>query len=146
MEDSMRIKASHYAFPFLLGLTLLQQLDAQSVKSGGSGEQKPPSAATAQVIEDPLGRDTPRGAVLGFIKAIERENYELAAQYLDTKLKPQQRQEVAQQLGEVLNRKLSTNLDRLSRKAEGDLEDGLANNLERVGVVTRESGDVEILL
>src|SRR5262245_26270617 len=118
MEDSMRIKASHYAFPFLLGLTLLQQLDAQSVKSGGSGEQKPPGAATAQVIEDPLGRDTPRGAVLGFIKAIERGKYDLAAEYLDSRLKPQERQELAQQLGEVLNRKLSTKPDTLSKKAE----------------------------
>src|SRR5262245_4594938 len=144
MEDSMRIKVSQYAL--LLGLMLLQQLEAQSVKPGGQGEPKPSGSATTQVAEDPLGRDTPRGAVLGFIRAIERENYELAAQYLDSRPKTQDRQELAQQLGEVLNRKLSTSLDMLSRKAEGDLEDGLANNLERVGIVRSESGEVEILL
>src|SRR5262249_50869721 len=131
MEKSMKIKFAQGVL--LLGLILVQRLEAQATKSGG-GEEKG-SKSAAQVTEDPLGRSTPWGTVFGFIKAIERGNNELAGEYLDSKLKSQERRELARQLGEVLNHELSTNLDRLSKKAEGDLEDGLPNNLERVGVV-----------
>src|SRR5262249_39372054 len=129
----------------LMSLTLLQRLEAQVTKPGGS-EEKASKPTAAQVSEDPRGRGTPWGTVFGFIKAIERGKYDLAAEYLDSKLKLQERRELARQLGEVLNRKLSTNLDTLSKKAEGDLEDGLPNNLERIGAVEGESGSVDILL
>jgi MscS family membrane protein len=143
MEKSMKIRFAQCVL--LLGLTLVQRLEAQATKPGG-GEEKGSKSTTAQVTEDPLGRSTPWGTVFGFIKAIERGNNELAGEYLDSKLKSQERRELARELGEVLNRKLSTNLERLSRKAEGDLEDGLRDNLERIGVVENESGSVDILL
>jgi MscS family membrane protein len=139
----MKIKFVQCAL--LLSLTLLQRLEAQAIKPGAS-EEKVSKSTAAQVSEDALGRGTPWGTVFGFIKAIERGKYDLAAEYLDSKLKPQERRELARQLGEVLNRKLSTDLDTLSKKAEGDLEDGLPNNLERVGVVESPSGNVDILL
>src|SRR5215470_12774345 len=106
MEKSMKIRFAQCML--LLGLTLVQRLEAQATKSGGA-EEKGPKSATAQVTEDPLGRSTPWGTVFGFIKAIERGNNELAGEYLDSKLKSQERRELARKLGEVLNRKLSTN-------------------------------------
>src|SRR5574342_702366 len=45
---------------------------------------KAPAAAPAPP-EDPLGRESPRGTVLGFIKAAGAESYERAAQYLDVR-------------------------------------------------------------
>ena len=95
---------------------------------------------------DPLGRNTPQGTVTGFVRAIQREDYERAAEYLDTRLQPKQRRELARQLGIVLDRKMVANLQGFSNKPEGDLEDGLRTNRDRVGIVKGESGEEEILL
>src|SRR5690349_14140631 len=40
------------------------------------------SAPVAQQTADPLERTTPRGAIAAFIRAVEREDYVLAARYL----------------------------------------------------------------
>jgi len=142
LEDSMRRGISNCLV--LLSLILVQPVAAQSPKPESSrninAEQKPP-------LEDPLGRSTPHGTVTGFIKAAhQQENFERAAEYLDSKLKPRERQELARKLGVVLDRKLLTNPDRLSHKPEGDLEDGIRADRDRIGVITSESGDVDVLL
>lgn len=127
----------------LLSLILLQQLDAQSLKPKGAPntpvEQKEPP-------EDLLGRSTPRGTALGFIKAAQGQTFERAAEYLDSRLRPRDRQELARKLFVVVDRKVSLSPGSLSNKPEGDLEDGLPTSRERIGVVKSESGDVEILL
>src|SRR4030095_11080618 len=57
-----------------------------------------------------------------------------------------ERQELARKLGLVLDRKLSTPLSALSDKREGNLEDGLGPNLDRLGIIPSDSGNVELLL
>ena len=42
---------------------------------------KPAAAPTPPAIADPLGRETPRGTVVGFLRAAQDENYSVAAQY-----------------------------------------------------------------
>ena len=37
------------------------------------------------VLDDPLGRSTPQGTVIGFMKSVDKEDYERAIEYLDTK-------------------------------------------------------------
>jgi MscS family membrane protein len=107
----------------------------------------PSAPATAPTTaEDPLGRSTPRGTVMGFIKATEHQNYVLAAEYLDTKKSPAQAQELARELQIILNLGLSADVDKLSRKPEGDLEDGLRPIRDRVGTVKSESGELDIWL
>jgi MscS family membrane protein len=107
---------------------------------------KAPATAPA-APGDPLGRDSPRGTVLGFIKAAGAENYALAAQYLDVRTTPRAAQELALQLKAVLDRKLSTaDIDQLSAKPEGNLEDGLPADQELLGEVKGNGGSVEILL
>ena len=127
----------------LLSLILVQPAEAQVPKT----ESQPNKVAVQnQPPEDPLGRDTPRGTVTGFLKAINQENFERAAEYLDSKLKPREQQELARKLSVVLDRKLQTELNSLSDKPEGDLGDDLRINRDRVGVVKSDFGDVEILL
>lgn len=106
------------------------------------------AAATAQPApEDPLGRESPRGTVLGFIKAAGAENYERAAQYLDARKNPRAAEELAMQLTVILDRRLSAaDIDLLSAKPEGNLDDDLPPNLDRVGEVRGSRGPVEILL
>lgn len=104
-------------------------------------------ATAAATPEDPLGRETPRGAVLGFIKAAAAETYGRAAQYLNTRRTPGAAEELAQQLKAILDRRLpATDIDLLSPKPEGNLDDDLPPNLERVGEVMGSGGSVDILL
>jgi MscS family membrane protein len=94
-------------------------------------------------MEDPLGRSTPFGTVLGFIKAAEREDLNRAAEYLDTQQLPKQVRKLALDLAAVLD---AADLQDLSRNPEGDTEDGLPPSRERIGVVKTGSGSHEIFL
>lgn len=106
----------------------------------------PPSAQTEDAPADPLGRTTPRGTVLGFIKAAQAGDYGRAAEYLDARHAPGQAQELARQLKVVLDGGLTINLDFLSAKPEGDLEDNPRATRELVGVVTNEGKSRDIFL
>lgn len=114
----------------LLAMPVLAQVPAAPAPS-------PP--AEPAVAEDPLGRTTPRGAVMGFIRAAQRQDYELAAEYLDTQDPPARAQEHARQLQVVLDLGMTADLDNLSRKPEGDLDDGLRLTRDRVGTVVTSS-------
>lgn len=96
--------------------------------------------------EDPLGRSTPYGTVLGFIRATEREDYQRASNYLESKQSAKKKQELAPLLKVVLDRGLKVNVNSLSRKPEGNLDDGLSPNLENVGVAKYEDEGLDILL
>ena len=99
------MKKTFSCYLVLLGLMLLQRADAQ----GGQPAQNPRSTAAepARPVDDPLGRGTPQGAVKGLVEAVKEENLERAAEYLDSRLKPRDRQALAQKLGVVLDRKAS---------------------------------------
>jgi len=76
---------------------------------------------------DPLGRETPRGAVMGFLYAAQDENYSLAAQYFQPatghhRLDPTEEHDLAAQLLAVINQKiLASSLESLSNDPEGRL-------------------------
>jgi MscS family membrane protein len=117
---------------------------AQKVPSPSvSPLQKGTEKATAEPMEDPLGRSTPFGTVLGFIKAVEREDLNRSTEYLDTQQLPKQARKLARELAAVLD---AADLQDLSRKPEGDTEDDLPPSRERVGVLKTGSGVLEIFL
>jgi MscS family membrane protein len=95
---------------------------------------------------DPLGRSTPSGTVMGFMKAVQREDYERAVDYLDTRQPPTQAQQLARQLQLVLNRGFSGALPTPSNINEGTPTPGLRSDQERIGVVKINSVTCEILL
>lgn len=98
-----------------------------------------PVAAVQQNVAppDPLGRDNPRGTVLGFIKASQEEKYSVAIQYFQPQIGRRhsttvEETELAEQLLAILNQKLAGPLDFLSRDPQGRLDDGLPPDQERV--------------
>ncbi len=105
--------------------------------------------AAAAAAEDPLRRETPRGAFMGFVEAVQRGNLAIAADYLQW---PRQRmpigkEDAATQLLFVLNHGFEGNLDRLSREPGGATSDGLPADRERAGTAVLASGErVEIFL
>lgn len=135
------------------------QAIASAVKkaSGSKSKQKAkpaetqPEATPAPVPppaepEDPLGRTTPHGCVLGFLKAAEADDYVKAAQYLNGKRSDKQGEELAAQLKSLLDLGLSANINNLSRSPTGSASDKLAPGKERVGVVKTPQGEIEVLL
>jgi MscS family membrane protein len=93
---------------------------------------------------DRLGRMTPRGTVLGFLRAAQLGDYARAVEYLDVRHTTSHPQEVARQLKVILDRGLAINLDFLSTTPEGDLENIARPNRNLVGVVTDQGKSLEI--
>lgn len=107
------------------------------------GLKKDAAAQAAEPAEDPLGRTTPSGTVLGFIRAAEREDLDRATEYLNTQQVPKRARKLAQDLAAVLD---AAELHDLERRPEGDLGDGLPPDRERIGALKTASGSRDILL
>lgn len=93
-------------------------------------------AAVAPPAADPLGRETPHGAIIGFLKAAQDENYAVATQYFQPlparrRNTPAEEQDLAAQLLAVINQKIPASaLDVMSKDPQGRLDDGLPPNQE----------------
>ena len=96
--------------------------------------------------DDPLGRSTPQGTVVGFLKAVQKEDYDRAVDYLDTRQTGRRARQLSLELHQVLDRGLTVTATALSSKPLGNLDDGLPVNREVVGVVKTKSGEYKILL
>ncbi|HET7107389.1 MAG TPA: mechanosensitive ion channel domain-containing protein [Candidatus Acidoferrum sp.] len=94
----------------------------------------PPSSA---IPSDPLGRETPRGALLGFIKEAQEEHYARAIEYFQPpanrrRHSEQDDEELAAQLLTIFNQKFAGALELTSRDPLGRLDDGLPADQERI--------------
>ena len=106
----------------------------------------PLTASQPEVPKDALGRTTPRGTVLGFVSAARKGDNELAADYLNTRLRGEAATDLARQLFVVLDRCLPARLNELSDKPEGSVSDRLKPDQERAGTVSSDNGNVDIIL
>jgi MscS family membrane protein len=116
--------------------------------------QTPPAASppAAPRLNDPLNRDSPQSAVVSFLDACRTKNFARAGHYLDLRNIPssdsrfQDRPQLAQQLGDILDRDVSFDVASLSRDQSGDLEDGLPPSRERVDSFTLNGKKLDLLL
>jgi MscS family membrane protein len=97
----------------------------------------PPASAAAQQSADSLGRETPHGAIVGFLRAAQEEKYSVATQYFEPApprhhLTPDQQQELAEELLTILNQRFGPILDSISRDPQGRLDDGLPPAQEKI--------------
>jgi MscS family membrane protein len=129
---------------------------ALSLPTGQALAQTPASTTAAKEVlrpatqeapaPDPLGRGSPEGTVIGFLKAAQKGDYDRAVDYLDTKLPRRRARQLAQQLLVVLDQGVKLNVTTLSRNPEGDVKDNLPLNREQIGAVKTETGAVDIML
>jgi MscS family membrane protein len=108
----------------------------------------PPAPAPA-AAEDPLRRETPRGAFMGFVEASQRGDRAQAAEFLQWPPHKMAigKEEAADQLRFILNHGFEGNLDRLSRDPAGSTNDSLPADRERVGAAVLANGErVDIFL
>src|SRR4029434_7675116 len=106
----------------------------------------PPAEVQPEIPKDTLGRNTPRGTVIGFLNAARKGNAEIASLYLNTPLRGAEAEERARQLAIVLNRRLPPRLNELSEKPEGSVPDPLKPDEDLVGTISTSQGDLDILV
>jgi MscS family membrane protein len=105
-----------------------------------------PSTAQPEIPKDSLGRTTPRGTVIGFLAAARKGEYQVAAEYLNTKLHGKAAAVLAYKLSTVLDRRLPARLNQLSDQPEGSQFDPLNLNHDLVGNINTNNGSMKILL
>jgi MscS family membrane protein len=124
------VAKSASVFPPICVLLLVLGIPAAA---GGNAQiiQRTPAAATAPSAtnsSDPLelGRDTPRGTVIGFIRAAQSENYDIAVQYFEPRRRAsiEPEQELARQLLAILNARFAGSLDSITNDPMGRQEGG----------------------
>ena len=111
----------------------------------------PNSGQTPVIQPDPLGRDNPRGTILGFIRAAQDEKYSIAIQYFQPaprRMRPttEEETELAEQLLTLLNHKFAGPLDFVSKDPLGRLDDGLPEEQEKVSGVLGTTDEFPVFL
>jgi MscS family membrane protein len=104
-----------------------------------------PSAPTSPANQptDPLGRNTPSSAILGFLKAAQAGDYSIAAQYLQ--MSPARRQSegdaTASKLKFALDHAFTGHLGQYNQP-DGTPQEGVSLGRQRLGTMT--AGDVDV--
>ncbi len=117
---------SIFAFPKICVLLLAfgagrnAFVNAQTTPFAPAAATAPPAAAPADPLE--LGRETPRGTVIGFIRAAQSENYGVAVQYFEGRRASVEREEeLARQLLAILNARFVGRAGRTVDRRETEL-------------------------
>jgi MscS family membrane protein len=133
-----------YAFAVALAVFVCVGSTAKSPGQLPKSAAPPPAKAEPTTPIDPLGRATPRGAVMGLLKCTESEDYETAARYLQPT--PGQDTNLVQRARELyaLHGRFKGNIGLLSDDPNGSVEPGLPPGELRAGVlaVGRTTADV----
>jgi MscS family membrane protein len=113
--------------------------------------QQTASAPAARPLDaepptDALGRNTPRGTVIGFMAAARKGADQVAARYLNTTLQDEAAVELVRKLYVVLDTRLSVRLGELSDREEGSRGDLAKPDRDVVGTVTTGGGQLELVV
>jgi MscS family membrane protein len=129
-------------FAVILFVALAAHAGAQLATSAASTSPKPESAPAL----DPLGRETPRSAVIGLLKCIENKDSEAAARYLQAP--PEEETNLEQRAKEflALSSRFKSNIGWLSDDPKGSIEPGLPPGKVRAGVIEVGGTTTDIIL
>ena len=143
-----RVEVRHWVWTALLLSALAQPIVAQLPGSQAQkSEPSQKSEATTQPITDSLGRSTPRGTLMGFLRAVDK-NDASAVRYLQvTAGESPQALDSARDLRNLIDRYLKQPLAKVSDSPDGTLNDGLPTNRERVGplIIGDRTADITLV-
>jgi MscS family membrane protein len=108
--------------------------------------QQTPVAAPSEAPKDALGRDTPLGTLLGFLRAARDGNGAAASTCLNTTLRGQAAEELVHQLYIVLDTRLPARLGEISDRPEGSVANPLKPDVDVIGTVQTSGGPLDILV
>jgi MscS family membrane protein len=111
---------------------------AQTVATAAAST--PSKAAASAAPQDPYNRTSPETSVWSFLETCRDKNYAAATRYLDLRdLSSEERRSagprLAQELGQALESDPQFDVAALSRDPQGDVQDNLAANRERVATM-----------
>jgi MscS family membrane protein len=131
-----------------LALLAVYVSDAPLLAQTGANAASPAAAAQVQTErpKDSLGRDTPRGTLLGFMRAVREGNDEAAVLCLDTPLKGQAAVTLARQLYVVLDSRLPARVNVLSDDPEGSRANPLKPDQDAIGTISTADGPLELFV
>jgi MscS family membrane protein len=95
----------------------------------------------AERPKDPLGRDTPRGSIEGFLRAVDDDDFVKAVEFLDLRNLPRRYRSfdptrLAEMLAVVIEREVWIELEELSDDPGGEVGDGLPDYRDELGSIT----------
>ena len=103
-----------------------------------------PSAPAAPAV-DPLGRETPKGTILGFNLAARRGDFATAREFMQL-TPPQRADTLAMQLNELIDRYFSEPITVLSNSPSGKGNDGLPLDRDRIQLtIEGKTVDLELV-
>jgi len=110
-------------------LSVCNPAAAQAPRAPAPADSPPPAT-------DPLGRDSPFGTITGFSTAVHRNDLAVASRYLQRERRgPQQLEDLALDLSDLLDRYFTERLTALSMEPTGNLADGLDPDREGIHLV-----------
>ena len=132
----------------LLALVWLIAAPSWAENEGGMAGETP---GVVEKEGDPLGRDTPRGAMVGFLRAIDENDDALASRYLDLRNLPADiraytPEQLARGLSIVLQRGGWVDIESLSANEEGHLADDLPSYRDLVMRLETQRKPVNVFL
>ena len=130
----------------VLAIFLLVTSGAYSLAQIPTPAASPPPKAEPAAPVDPLGRGTPRGAVMGFLLYEGRQDFATAARYLQpTSGRDTDLVQRAKEL-KALHSKFQSNIGLLSDNPNGTVEPGLPPGEVRAGVFAIGDTTVDVIL
>jgi MscS family membrane protein len=105
-----------------------------------------PAPAKSEAPADSLGRQSPRGTLLGFMRESRAGNHEAAILYLNTNLKGASAVDLARQLFVVLDSRLPARLTNLSDNPEGSRTNPLKPDEDVVGSISTADGSLPVVV
>src|SRR4051794_23044231 len=129
---------------FLLIVSVVIAAAVARPHAQASAPVAPPAAAARP--KDTLGRETPRGTVLGFMRAAAKANDDVAPLYLNTTLRDKAAVDLAHKLYVVLDSRLPARLNELSDRPEGSLPNPLKADQDVIGTVSTANGRLDLIV
>jgi MscS family membrane protein len=139
-------KSPHWSCVLALSIFLFAGSAAHSPAQLKKPAAVPPAKAEPAAVVDSLGRESPRGTMMGLAKYGERHDFATAARYMQ--LDPGQATDLVPLAKELqaLRTRFKGNINLLSDEPNGSVESGLPQGELRVGVIEVGSTSVDVIL
>jgi MscS family membrane protein len=132
---------------YLWIVSLLVLAEAATAQAPREDDANRADSSQQNAVTDPLGRNTPRGTMAGFVYAVHREDFVAAARYMDlTESQRPQAPALARDLNALMDRYLSQALTTINETSAGALDDGLAMDRERAGTLVMGDRRTDVIL
>lgn len=144
----MRRRPLTTLFAAALLLPIAHAGNAQEASPGQAAQIESPAL---QIVEDELGRGTPRRSLIGFLTATQDRDFETAAQYLDLRNLPRgmanyEGPDLAKRLAIVIEREVWIDPDEISDEHDGVAGDNLPAYRDLIAELESQDETYQLLL